>query len=106
MTPSKRWQRCVGHALTRKRDQQARRGSHRRKNGASPEKARDGVGPPVLPRPVLDIAMPGVGTSGKNLRFNSGFAHGEMIEWDDELQCSIKSMPEHCVFLLVRVALL
>ena len=50
--------------------------------------------------------MPGVGTSGKNLRFNSGFAHGEMIEWDDELQCSIKSMPEHCVFLLVRVALL
>ena len=45
--------------------------------------------------------MPGVGASGKTLRFNSGFAYGEMIEWDDDLQCSIKSMPEQCVFLLV-----
>jgi len=25
-----------------------------------------------------------------------------MIDWSDDLQCSIKSMPEHCVFLLVE----
>jgi hypothetical protein len=46
--------------------------------------------------------MPGVGTSGKVLRFSSGFAHGSMIEWDAAQACSFKQMPDKTVCLLIE----
>lgn len=46
--------------------------------------------------------MPGVGTSGRSLRFSSGFAHGSMIEWDAAQACSFKHMPDKTVCLLIE----